>query len=73
TAMMGVTIDYINQGLLTKAELNQIAGFLIHPLDLAGIAIYLSAGGRVASVLKPALYGAVLAILFRSVIHFLVF
>ncbi|MCG8082047.1 MAG: hypothetical protein AB2689_09425, partial [Candidatus Thiodiazotropha taylori] len=72
-AMMGVTVDYINQGLLTKAELNQIAGFLIHPLDLAGIAIYLSAGRRVASVLKPALYGAVLAILFRSAAHFFVF
>ncbi|MCG7981703.1 MAG: nucleoside recognition family protein [Candidatus Thiodiazotropha lotti] len=73
TAMMGVTVEYINQGLLTKTELNQIAGFLIHPLDLAGIAIYLSAGRRVASVLKPALYGAMLAILFRSAAHFFVF
>ncbi|MET0081290.1 MAG: hypothetical protein ABW119_22780, partial [Candidatus Thiodiazotropha lotti] len=72
-AIMGVTVEYINQGLITKTELNQMAGFLIHPLDLAGIAIYLSAGSRVASVLKPALYGAVLAILFRSAVHFLIF
>lgn len=73
TAMMGVTIDFMNQGMISKQELNQMAGFLIHPLDLAGVAIYLSAGSRLASVLKPALYGAAIAIIMRSVVHYLIF
>jgi hypothetical protein len=47
------------------------AGFMIHPLDVAGVAILLSVGPRVASVLRPALYGAIVAIALRALAHFL--
>lgn len=73
TAMMGVMVDSMNQGLIETAELNRMAGFLIHPLDVAGVAIFLSAGSRVASVFRPAFYGAVIAILLRSLFHYLLF
>jgi spore maturation protein SpmB len=69
TAMMGVSIEYLQQGLISITEFNRMAGFLIHPFDLAGIAILLSAGPRVASVFKPALYGALVGILTRTLLH----
>ncbi len=69
TAMMGVTVDYLNQGLLTPEALNRMAGFLIHPLDIVGVAVLISAGRRVASVVKPALLGGLTAILVRSLLH----
>jgi spore maturation protein SpmB len=70
TAMMGVTVEFMNEGLLTATELNRMAGFLIHPLDVAGIAILISAGPRVASVLRPALLGATVAIGLRTLFHY---
>ncbi|MEH6625361.1 MAG: nucleoside recognition family protein [Motiliproteus sp.] len=72
-AMMGVTVEYIEQGLISVDTLNRLAGFLIHPFDLAGIAVLASAGRRVASVLKPALCAAMVAIALRAVIHGMVF
>ncbi len=73
TAMMGVSVDYINQGLISAQEFNRLAGMLIHPFDLAGIAVLISAGRRVASVVRPAIYGAFIAIVLRTLIHGLVF
>ncbi|MCG6861430.1 MAG: hypothetical protein LJE70_09185 [Chromatiaceae bacterium] len=70
TAMMGVTIEFMNEGLITTADLNRMAGFLIHPTDVAGIAILISAGPRVASVLRPALLGGFLAIGLRTLFHY---
>jgi len=71
--MMGVVKDFLDQGLLTVTEFNRLAGFLIHPYDVAGIAVLISAGRRVAEVLKPALYGAAIAIVLRTVAHGLIF
>lgn len=71
TAMMGVSVDFIDKGLLSMAEFNRLAGFLIHPLDVAGVAILISAGPRVAAVLRPALLGALVAIVIRTVSHLL--
>lgn len=71
TAMMGVAVDFIEQGLITIDDLNRVSGFVISPFDIAGVAILISAGPRVASVVKPAAYGAIVAILLRSVIHFI--
>ena len=68
-AMMGVTVEYIQQGLISAEVFNRLAGFLIHPFDLAGIAVLISAGRRVASVLMPALLGAAVAIVLRALIH----
>ena len=73
TAMMGVMVDFIDNGLITMTEFNRLAGLLISPLDIAGVAIIISAGPRVAAVLKPALYGAITAVLVRTVAHLLIF
>jgi len=72
TAMMGVMVDFIDNGLITMTEFNRLAGLLISPLDIAGVAILISAGPRVAAVLKPALYGALTAVLVRTVAHLLI-
>ncbi|NVK17650.1 MAG: nucleoside recognition family protein [Methylocystaceae bacterium] len=73
TAMMGVATDFINQGLLSVDEFNRLAGFWIHPYDVTGIAVLISAGPRVAAVLKPALLGAGVAIILRTIAHGLIF
>ncbi|MET0049106.1 MAG: nucleoside recognition domain-containing protein [Sedimenticola sp.] len=73
TAMMGVMVDFLNDGLVSLAEFNRLAGFLIHPLDIAGIAIFMSAGPKVASVVRPAIYGALVAIAIRSLLHFIIY
>ncbi len=69
TAMMGVMTDSLNQKLVTADEMNKMAGFLISPFDLPGIAILISAGKRVAGVLKPAFYGALLGLVIRMFLH----
>ncbi|AKH19741.1 nucleoside recognition domain-containing protein [Sedimenticola thiotaurini] len=73
TAMMGVTMEFVQTGLIDLSTLNRLAGFLIHPFDIVGIAILISAGPRVAAVLRPALYGAGLAIVLRTLLHGLLF
>lgn len=73
TAMMGAAVDFLNEGLISALEFNAVAGFLIHPFDLVGIAILISAGPRVGRTLKPALYGAMIAIAFRTFAHLLAF
>jgi len=73
TAMMGVMTDLMQQGLVTTNELNRLAGFLISTLDVAGVAIVITAGPRVAQVLRPALLGASCAIALRWICHGLIF
>lgn len=73
TAMMGVAIDSLNQGLITTDELNKMASFLISPFDLAGIAILISAGKRVAAVIKPAIYGALIGMSLRVLMHAIIY
>lgn len=70
TAMMGVAVDFMDKGLITIADVNKLSGFLISPFDIAGVAILISAGKRVASILKPAAYGAMVAIALRTIVHF---
>ncbi len=72
TAMMGVMVDFIDKGLITMTDFNRLAGLLINPLDIAGVAILISAGPRVAAVLRPALYGAMLAVVVRTVAHLMI-
>lgn len=69
TAMMGVMDELLRQGQATVGMLNGSAGFLIHPLDIPGVAVLISAGRRVASVWRPAALGAVIGILVRAVGH----
>ncbi len=69
TAMMGVMDDMLRAGSASVAQLNQSAGFLIHPLDIPGVAVLISAGKRVAAVWKPAALGAIVGIAVRSLGH----
>lgn len=69
TAMMAVVEGMLHKGQMSTALLNSSAGFLIHPLDLPGIAFLASAGRRVASVWKPAVGGALIGIAVRSALH----
>ena len=69
TAMLGVVDELLRQGQFTPLLLNQSAGFLIHPLDLPGVAILVSAGRRVAGVWKPAALGAGVGIAVRTLGH----
>ncbi|MFT3759102.1 nucleoside recognition family protein [Thauera sp.] len=71
TAMMGVMDEMLKSGAADVALLNASAGFLIHPLDVAGVAILMSAGPRVARVWKPAALGAIVGIALRSAGHVL--
>jgi len=73
TAMMGVMDEMLRDGTATVATLNGAsAGLLVHPLDLPGVAVLLSAGRRVADVWKPAALGAVIGILTRMGGHLLI-
>jgi spore maturation protein SpmB len=69
TAMMGVVDDMIRQQHLSPETLNQSAGWLIHPFDVPGVAVLLSAGRRVAGVWKPAAVGATAGIFLRTLAH----
>jgi len=67
TAVLGVLVDMQRSGQIDTAFINASAGWLIHTLDLPGVAIMMSAGPRVAKVWKPAVAGAALGILVRTV------
>lgn len=69
TAMMGVMDEMVRHGQASAAMLNRSAGFMIHPLDLPGVAVLISAGRRVAAVWKPAMLGALVGIFLRSLAH----
>jgi spore maturation protein SpmB len=73
TAMMGVTINLLKEGALTALELNRMAGFIINPCDLVGVAVLISAGVRSASVVRPAIAGAAVGIVVRGLLHLLLF
>ena len=72
TAMMGVMDEMLRSGQATVAMLNGGAGFLIHPFDVAGVAVLISTGPRVAAVWKPAALGACVGIAVRTITHALV-
>jgi len=69
TAMMGVMDDMLRLGQTSVDSFNRNAGLLIHPFDVAGIAVLISAGPRVAKVWKPAALGAVVGIALRTAGH----
>jgi spore maturation protein SpmB len=73
TAMMGVMLNLLKEGVMTPLEMNRMAGFLINPCDLVGVAVLISAGSRCASVVRPAIAGAVVGVLLRAGLHLLIF
>ena len=73
TAFIGVTVDLMNQGLISVQDLNRMAGFVINPLDVLGVALYAGLGDRVNSVIRYAVYGALVGVIVRGAIHLTVF
>jgi len=73
TAMMGVMLNLLQEGSVTVLQMNRMAGLLINPCDLVGVAVLISAGSRCASVVRPAVAGAVVGIGLRAVLHLLLF
>ncbi|MEW5009719.1 MAG: nucleoside recognition family protein [Cycloclasticus sp.] len=73
TAFTGVTIDLIKQGLLSPLELNRMAGFVLNPLDIAGVAVFATVGKRLGSILRYAVYGALFGLCLRGILHLMVF
>jgi spore maturation protein SpmB len=69
TAMMGTMDELFRQGQAGIASFNRAAGFLINPFDVAGVAVLISAGPRVARVWKAAAIGAIAGIALRSAGH----
>lgn len=67
TAVVGVFSEMHLHGQLPLTVLNRYSGFLIHPLDLPGVAILASAGPRVAKVCLPAIAGACVGVAIRSI------
>lgn len=73
TAFMGVTMELMNQGLITANELNRMAGFATNPLDIVGVAGFAAAGKRVGQVVRYAVYGGLFGMLIRGVLHLIIF
>lgn len=73
TAMFGVLVSFLDQNLVSILDVNRIAGLIIHPLDLAGIAILTAAGPRLPRLLLPAAAGAGIGIAVRTMLHLLWF
>lgn len=73
TAMMGVMVDLLKAGMMDTDTVNRLAGLLIHPFDMAGVAILITAGKRVAGVIRPAACGAIAGIAVRCALHFIFF
>ena len=72
TAMMGVMDEMLRAGTASIATLNGAsAGLLVHPLDIPGVAVLLSAGRRVAAVWRPAALGALVGLAVRMGGHML--
>ncbi|GGY54039.1 hypothetical protein GCM10011297_28590 [Bacterioplanes sanyensis] len=69
TAMMGLAIEQMQAGLLNSQDINRLAGLLVCPLDVAGVAILASAGKRVMAVVRPAVMAALLAVIARAAVH----
>lgn len=73
TAMMGIVSEQLHNGVITINEFNRVSGFLIHTFDLPGVAILISAGARVAGVLRLTIAGVIVAIAVRTLLHVLWF
>jgi len=73
TAMLGVSLQLMQEGALSIDEINRLAGFIINPLDLVGVALFVSAGAKTASVIRPAIAGALCGVTGRAILHLLLY
>lgn len=66
TALVGIAHELAGQGHLDPTVVSLAgAGFLLHPLDLPGVAILMSAGSRLAKTSLPAIAGGCVGIALR--------
>ena len=70
---MAVTVDLLNQGQLTVTELNRMAGFVMNPLDVVGVAIILSAAKQLNTVVRAAILASLFGTLVRMAMHMAIF
>ena len=73
TAMMAIILDLMNEGAMSVADLNRIAGFTLNPLDPVGLAVLMATGSRVTKVAKPAIIAAIIGIVIRGILHLIIF
>ena len=73
TAMLGILLDLMQEGAMTVAELNRVVGFTLNPFDPVGLALLISAGPRIKEVVRPAMLAAVIGVIFRGILHLLIF
>lgn len=73
TAMFGILVSYLDQHLLTALDINRLAGLAIHPFDIPGISILVSAGARLPGLTAKAMLGASVGIAIRAILHLLWF
>jgi len=73
TAMMGVMLNLLQEGSVSVLQMNRMAGFLVNPCDLVGVAVLISAGRRCTSMVRPAIAGAAVGITVRGLLHLLIF
>jgi spore maturation protein SpmB len=69
TAVFGLLDELHRQDIVDARLINGSAGWLIHTLDVPGVAILISAGRRVAQVWRPALLGGCIGIAVRTIAH----
>ncbi|MUI15343.1 nucleoside recognition family protein [Massilia dura] len=69
TAVLGLMNDMHRDGTANASLVNGSAGWLIHTLDVPGVAILISAGKRVARVCTPAVLGGCVGIALRTAGH----
>jgi spore maturation protein SpmB len=72
TALVGVVHEIAQHKPIAASSINGSAGFLLHPLDLPGVAIFISASKRLGAVCLPAIAGACAGIATRVVLTTLV-
>ncbi|RIX99709.1 nucleoside recognition family protein [Aureimonas flava] len=68
-AALGVLADQTAAGTVDARFVNAAAGWLVHPLDLPGVAVLAAAGPRVARLWGVAALGAATGILVRTMLH----
>ncbi|MCO4758645.1 MAG: nucleoside recognition family protein [Oceanospirillaceae bacterium] len=73
TAFMGITLDLMEQGLISANELNRMVGFVTNPLDIVGVAVLAAAGSRVNEVVRVAVIAGIAGILLRGILHLIIF
>ncbi|HEY6898418.1 MAG TPA: nucleoside recognition domain-containing protein [Rhodocyclaceae bacterium] len=69
TAMMGVMDELLRSHQISVELMNRSIGFLLHPLDIPGVAVLITAGPRLGAVWRPAVLGACVGVLLRTAGH----